>query len=99
MKPTGHDKMRILFYLFCANLLFLGVALADSPITLTVDTHSRGYRVAGDFCGLSFGAVAELPGHGGISGLLFSPTNSQLIALFTNSGIRNLRLGGSTVEG
>jgi hypothetical protein len=31
---------------------------------------------------------------------IFSPRpNTQLITLFTNSGIRNLRLGGDTVDG
>ncbi len=91
--------MKILASLFCANLLFFNAALAQSQVTLAVDARSSGYAVPEDFCGLSFGAVSELPGKGGVSGLLFSPTNSQLITLFTNSGIRNLRLGGSTVEG
>lgn len=91
--------MKILFSLFCASGLLLSVALAQSPVTLTIDARSSGYVIPDDFCGLSFGAVSELPGKGGVPGLLFSPTNSQLIALFTNSGIRNLRLGGSTVEG
>ena len=30
---------------------------------------------------------------------MFNPTNQQLITLFKNSGLRNLRLGGTTVEG
>jgi hypothetical protein len=91
--------MKILFSLLCSNCLFVTAALAQSPVTLTIDARSNGYVIPGDFCGLSFGAVSELPGKGDVSGLLFSPTNSQLITLFTNSGIRNLRLGGSTVEG
>lgn len=91
--------MKILFSSLCASGLLLSAALAQSPVTLTIDAHSSGYVVPADFCGLSFGAVSELPGEGGVPGLLFSPTNSQLITLFTNSGIRNLRLGGSTVEG
>lgn len=89
--------MKVFFSLLCG--LLLNAAWAQSPVTLTIDLHSPGYAIPDDFCGLSFGAVAELPGNGGVAGLLFSPTNSQLINLFTNSGIRNLRLGGSTVEG
>lgn len=73
------------------------IATAQSPVTLTVDARAAGWTIPEDFCGLSFGAVAELPERDGA--LLFSPTNSQLITLFTNSGIRNLRLGGTTVEG
>jgi hypothetical protein len=86
--------------------LFLGLAcwfctfaiFGQSPVTLKIDTHTHGYAVPGDFCGLSFETWAELPDHKGVSGYLFSPTNAELITLFTNSGIRNLRLGGGTVE-
>lgn len=68
------------------------------PVTVTV-TNSPGYAIPATFAGLSFGAVSELPGHGGVPGLMFNPTNEQLIALFKNSGLHHLRLGGSTVEG
>jgi hypothetical protein len=89
--------MKILLSLVCVGSLLLGTAEAQSPVTLTVNIHSPGYAIPDDFCGLSFGAISEMPQRHG--SFLFSPTNSQLIALFTNSGIRNLRLGGSTVEG
>lgn len=89
--------MKTLFSLFSATCLLTGLATAQTPVTVTVDTRSPGYEISNDFCGVSFGAIAEMPQHHGA--FLFSPTNSQLIALFRNSGIRNLRLGGSTVEG
>jgi hypothetical protein len=82
-----------------SGFLLAAAAPAQPSVILTVDSQSPGPAIPADFCGLSFGAVAELPGHGGVSGLLFSPTNTQLIALFQNSGLHNLRLGGSTVEG
>lgn len=89
--------MKILFSLAGASVLLFSAAGAESPVTLTIDAHSPGYAIPDDFCGLSFGVIAEMSQHHGH--FLFSPTNSELIALFTNSGIRNLRLGGSTVEG
>ncbi len=89
--------MKTLFSLVCASCLLLSAAEAQSPVALTIKIHSPGYAIPDDFCGLSFGAVSEMPQRHGT--FLFSPSNSQLIALFTNSGIRNLRLGGSTVEG
>jgi hypothetical protein len=74
-------------------------ALAEPvPVTVVV-TNSLGFVIPEDFSGLSFGAVSELPGHGGVPGLMFNPTNQQLIMLFKNSGLHNLRLGGTTVEG
>ena len=85
-------------------IALLAVAIATAgpaapvPVTVTV-TNSPGFVIPEYFSGLSFGAVSELPGHGGVPGLMFNPTNKQLIALFKNSGLHHLRLGGSTVEG
>ena len=92
----AHD-MKILFTLLMANGLLSSAVPAQTPVTLTIDARSPGFAIPDYFCGLSFGAIAEMPQHHGT--FLFSPTNTQLIALFTNSGIRTLRLGGSTVEG
>jgi hypothetical protein len=74
-----------------------GVASAQSPVTLAI-TNSPGYKIPDDYAGLSFGAIDELPNHGGVSGYFFCATNRQLIALFKNSGLHHLRLGGSTVD-
>lgn len=82
-----------------AGLLWAAATFAQSPVTLTVDARSHGYLIPGDFAGIGFETWAELPNHNGVSGNLFSPTNTQLVTLFTNTGIRNLRLGGGTVDG
>lgn len=84
---------------FLLSACFLaGQTLAQSPVTLTV-RNSPGYAIPDDFAGLSFGAVAELPSTGGVSGDFFCGTNTELITLFRNSGLHHLRLGGTTVEG
>ena len=85
--------------LLSASLLCAAATFAQSPVTLTVDARSRGYLIPADFAGIGFETFAELPNHNGVSGNLFSPTNTQLITLFTNTGIQNLRLGGGTVDG
>lgn len=89
--------MKFFLTFFGTALLLVSAAAAQTRVTVRIDTRSPGYAIPDDFCGLSFGAIAEMPQRNGA--FLFSPTNSQLIALFKNSGIRNLRLGGSTVEG
>src|SRR6185312_6709940 len=63
------------------------------------DARSHGYLIPADFAGIGFETYAELANRNGVSGNLFSPTNTQLITLFTNTGIRNLRVGGGTVDG
>jgi len=79
--------------------LLTSTTLAQSPITLSIDTQSRGSEIPADFAGLGFETSAEIPDTSGVSGHLFSPTNTQLITLFTNIGVRNLRIGGGTVDG
>ena len=52
--------MRTIRYLILAGTLLAGVAMAQSPVTVTVE-NSPGYAISSNFAGLSFGAVAELP--------------------------------------
>jgi hypothetical protein len=86
-----------LFSLFI--LLSLAVAVsAQSSITVII-TNSPGYAIPEDFSGLSFESGHQRPNVNGVSGNLFSPTNTQLITLFRNMGLRNLRIGGGTVDG
>lgn len=89
---------KLILCLAGAVCLWPGRLPAQSAITLTV-SNVPGRLIPDDFGGVSFGAVAELAGSGGAAGCFFSGTNTELITLFRNSGIHNLRLGGSTVEG
>ncbi len=91
--------MKFFLNLICIGWLVTCSALAQVPVTLTINTKHPGFAIPDDFAGLGFETWAEGPDRSGVSGRLFSPTNTQLITLFKNSGIRNLRLGGGTVDG
>jgi hypothetical protein len=71
----------------------------QAPITLTIDTHAREFAIPGDFTGLGFETRSATPHAYGVHGNFFSPDNKQLITLFRNIGIRNIRVGGGTVDG
>lgn len=91
-------KVKCMFGGVCVGILFASLAhaaLAQSPVTLTIDTGSRGYAIPPDFAGVSIFTGTQVPGHRGVPGNLFSGTNHQLITLFTNSGIHHLRLGAT----
>jgi hypothetical protein len=88
-------KMNIMSLAVGATGLLALTALAQSPVTLTVATDSRGYAVPRDFVGVSIFTRAQRLNHRGIPGYLFSGTNIQLITLFKNSGIHHLRLGAT----
>ena len=78
-------------------LLLLG-AHAQVPITVTVDTTSHGYAIPADFSGLSFERGTQNLNNARVQGYLFSPTDTQLITLFQNIGIRSLRVGAGAVD-
>jgi hypothetical protein len=68
------------------------------PIAITIDAGHPGPVVPDDFAGLSFERGPLNPGNAGVAGYLFSPANNSLVALFRNLGLRNLRIGGGSVD-
>ena len=67
-------------------------------MTITVDAERPGPVVPDDFVGLSFERGPLNPGNAGVAGYLFSPANNSLVTLFRNLGLRNLRIGGGSVD-
>jgi hypothetical protein len=71
--------------------------LAQSPITVTIDTTAHGgVTTSADFAGLSFESSNLLPGPNGEH--LLAASNKPLIELFRTLGIRSLRVGGGTAD-
>lgn len=90
--------MKVQSVFIVALMLTWATARADSAVTLSIHPESPGFAIPSDFTGLSFETGSELPNRNGVAGYLFCPTNAQLITLFQNSGIHNLRLGGGSVD-
>jgi len=68
------------------------------PVTITIDQDARGPVVPEDFAGLSFERGPLNPGNAGVAGYLFNPENTSLINLFRTVGLRNLRIGGGSID-
>ena len=68
------------------------------PITITLHDGPAGPAIPDDFAGLSFERGPLNPGNAGVPGYLFDPANSSLVTLFRNAGLRNLRVGGGSVD-
>src|SRR5438067_6574988 len=68
------------------------------PVAITIDAGPPGPAVPDDFAGLSFERGPLTPGNAGVTGYLFGPENSSLVTLFRQLGLRNLRIGGGTVD-
>jgi hypothetical protein len=98
MLKLFHSSPRRFIATICAGWLLSSAAFAQCPVKLCI-TNSPGRAIPDDFTGLSFETGQQLPDVNGVSGNFFDPTNIQLVALFKNLGLRNLRMGGGTIDG
>ena len=69
-----------------------------APVTITIGAGPAGPVIPEDFAGLSFEVGPLIPGHAGVPGYLFHPENDSLVTLFRTLGLRNLRIGGGSVD-
>jgi hypothetical protein len=81
-----------------AFIVFVDFIHAQTAVQVTVHTGSPQFRIPADFVGLGFETKSVVPDTYGVHGYFFSPDNRQLITLFRNIGIRNIRVGGGTVD-
>src|SRR6201986_3186178 len=70
----------------------------SQPVTVTVEDGPPGPVVPDDFAGLSFERGPLNAGNAGVDGYLFRPGNDSLVTLFRDMGLRNLRIGGGSVD-
>jgi hypothetical protein len=70
----------------------------QSPVTVTIEPQEQtpGAAIPEDFLGLSFGMRNVIPDK--TAGHFFSATNTPLVTLFRNLGLKHLRVGGTSVE-
>lgn len=101
--PIRHFILRhctVIAAILLAFGLSAGKVRASDPITLTISaTNFSGYQIPNDFSGLSYEAYDCAYGEHWVNGDLFSPSDTQMLTLFENMGIHNLRVGGGTSDG
>lgn len=91
-------KIRTYIGIFFVLFIIQSVS-AQAPVKLTVDTHTQKFAIPADFVGLGFETKSVALNEYGVHGYFFSPENTQLITLFRNIGIKEIRVGGGTVDG
>ncbi len=90
--------MKLILCSVCSFFLFSAGSNAQSPVTLNVYPDARIKAVPHDFLGLSFETATLINNNAGVNGYLFDSTDTQLLTLFKNLAIRNLRIGGDSVD-
>lgn len=69
-----------------------------SQVSVVVNTQSPGALVPTNFLGLSFETGNLLYNGVGVNGYMFDSSNTELVTLFTNLGIKHLRIGGTSTD-
>ena len=68
------------------------------PVELLVNTTTKGDLIPEDFIGLSFETGSVRTNNAGVNGQFFNPNNKQSLCIFKQLGIKNLRIGGGSVD-
>ncbi len=87
--------MKIIKTFLLIFILSISIIYPQVPVTISVNTSSPGIEIPNDFLGFSFGTGTLFKGP---DGYVFDSTNTQLLNLFKELGIKNLRIGGTTVD-
>lgn len=82
----------------CLTCLLASSAFGQSSVSVTVGAAARRETIPKDFSGLSFETESLRPNVHGVKGYLFEASNTELVRLFRELGIKNLRIGGETVD-
>lgn len=87
------------------SLILFSSLLAQSRVTVSVDTKTNGTLIPNDFLGLSFEMGSMRVGNAGVTGNFFDDASSwpsdqhlQVITLFNTLGLKHIRMGGGSVD-
>ena len=78
-------------------VLFLNPAMVLSQVVLTIDKNGPHASIPPDFSGFSF-ETGRLHMNKDTGAYFFDSSNTQLLTIFRNLGIKSLRIGGNTVD-
>ncbi len=89
--------MKFTFTILTVFFLTL-ITFAQSTVTIKINANVKGKIIPPDFIGESFETASIRKNNRGVKGYFFDSTNKQLLTLFRELGIKNLRIGGGTVD-
>lgn len=88
-----------------SNTMLLARSIRDSAsmkknarVIISLNKSKPGIRIPDDFVGLSFETGAVRKNNASFNGYFFSPQNIQTLNIFKFLGIKNLRVGGGSVD-
>lgn len=78
-------------------ILFVNPAMVPAQVVMTIDNSGRHTQIPTDFSGFSF-ETGRLHRNRDTGAYFFDSSNTQLLTIFRNLGIKSLRIGGNTVD-
>jgi len=87
----------VLLLVFCLQSCSYSTNLStNEPITIKIETKLPGKEISPEAVGLSYEASRLLPDEKGLH--YFRPDNTALLNMFKTLGVKNLRIGGNSVD-
>jgi hypothetical protein len=98
MKLSANTVARRLLQvlLIAGTLMFITDKISGQPVLVTVKTDQPGIAISQNALGLSYETSLMMPDANGVR--YFRPDNRPLLQLFKTLGIKNLRIGGNSVD-
>jgi hypothetical protein len=90
--------MKIIYIILIGLGIFANAIYSQTPVTVTVNMSSPGIQIPDDFIGFSFETRRVNYNSDEVVGYFFDSSNTQLVTLFKQLGIKSLRVGGFTVD-
>jgi hypothetical protein len=82
--------------LIAGTLMFVVGTISGQPVLVTVKTDQPGIAISQNALGLSYEMSLMMPDTSGVR--YFRPNNLPLLQLFKTLGVKNLRIGGNSVD-
>lgn len=98
MKANCPRPFILLFLAYLAASQLPGIAAGQSMVELTIDRAAPGTPIPPDFVGFSFETGSLHYNHYRTNAYFFDSSNTRLLTFFQNLGIKNLRVGGNSVD-
>ena len=88
---------KVISFILVIFLAMCPAVLAQTRVVVKVGSGT-GAVIPDDFIGESFETASLQSGNAGVKGNFFDSSNTQLVTLFRELGIKSLRIGGASVD-
>jgi hypothetical protein len=96
LSASNASRRLLQVLLIAGTWIFVGGRISGQPVLVSVKTDQHGIAISQNALGLSYETSLMMPDTNGVR--YFRPDNLPLLQLFKTLGVKNLRIGGNSVD-